>query len=97
MTVAHPKESTRSNAVGQQFTQSVADRRRAARARLRREVIDAIGAEEHASTEALLQLLKSELRTIDTKTRSGQHAAARNGARRVLSELVRRYQINVDS
>ena len=56
----------------------------------------AIGEEILASRVTLLSLLGSCLASLDDEAAARAHPGARNSARRVVSELVTRYEINLD-
>ena len=71
-----------------------AQRQRAYRQRRNRAVIDAIGEEVHASRVTLLALLGRDLAVLSDEAARAKHPSARNSARRVMSVLVTRYDIN---
>ena len=73
-----------------------AKRQRAYRQRSKRAVTQAIGDESLASRVTLLSLLSSCLSSLDDEAATRKHPGARNSARRVISELVTRYDINLD-
>ena len=73
-----------------------ARRQQAYRLRSKRAVTQAIGEETNASRVTLLSLLGSCLSSLDDEAAARTHPGARNSARRVISELVTRYEINLD-
>ena len=71
-------------------------RQQAYRQRSKCAVTQAIGDETLASRVTLLSLLGSCLAALDDEAATPTHPGARNSARRVISELVTRYDINLD-
>jgi hypothetical protein len=73
-----------------------ARRQRAYRLRRKRAVIDAIGNEPAASRATLLALLAHELAVLEARSAPASAIApARNSARRVLTEIITRYAIEL--
>ena len=76
---------------------SAALRQRAYRQRRRRAIIDAIGNEAAASRATLLALLAHELAALEVRAASAATIGpARNTARRVLTEIITRYAIELE-
>ena len=73
-----------------------AKRQRAYRYRTKRAAIQAIGDEASASRVALLALLVNTMAALDDQTTKSMHSACRNTARRVIREIVTRYDIKLD-
>jgi hypothetical protein len=73
-----------------------ARRQWAYRLRSKQAVIQAIGDETLASRVTLLSLLGNCLSSLDDAAATRKHPGATNAARRVISELVTRYDINLD-
>jgi hypothetical protein len=75
---------------------NAAQRQSAYRQRRKRAIIEAIGNEAAASRATLLALLAHELAALDAHTAPPTTIApARNTARRVLSEIITRYAIEL--
>ena len=74
-----------------------AKRQWAYRQRSKGAVTQAIGGEALASRVTLISLLGSCLSSLDDEAAARAHPGARNAARRVISELVTRYDINLDA
>ena len=77
-------------------TQTAAQRQRAYRQRHQWATTNAIGNERTASRVTLLDVLRFALATLDDPRRSRLHDANKNTARRVLNELVTRYNITLN-
>ena len=75
---------------------TAAQRQWAYRQRSKRAVTQAIGDEAQASRVTLLALLGRGLAVLDDETASSKHSAARNSARRVITALVTRYDIEIE-
>ena len=75
---------------------TAAQRQWAYRQRSKRAVTQAIGDEAQASRVTLLALLSRGLAVLDDETASSKHSAARNSARRVITALVTRYDIEIE-
>lgn len=75
---------------------SAAQRQWAYRQRRKRALIEAIGNEVTASRTTLLALLAHELATLEGRTASvNMIGPARNTARRIMTELITRYSIEL--
>jgi len=74
---------------------SAAQRQWQYRQRRKRAVIDAIGNEATASRVTLMALLACELAVLEARSTTPQTEPARNAARRVLSEIITRYAIEL--
>ena len=72
-----------------------AKRQQAYRQRSKGAVTQAIGDETRASRVTLLSLLSNCLASLDDEAVERTHPGARNSARRVISELVTRYEISL--
>ena len=75
---------------------TAAQRQRAYRQRSKRAVTQAIGEQAHASRVTLLALLGHDLALLGDERATSRHSAARSSARRVISTLVTRYDIELE-
>ena len=76
---------------------TAAQRQQAYRQRSTRAETQAIGEEAHASRVSLLALLRRDLALLGDEAASSRHSAARSSARRVITALVTRYDINLEA